>query len=220
MIHDQLRFLLGTALLCLLAPVLSAQVGLSAFVNFNDATLSEANGPYVEHPADYGSATELAINYWFRLPKQRIEFQPTAYYVRHQDADRLQEYGLQLKTNIYVFDLATDCDCPTFGKQGPQLDKGFFVQVAPGVARHRVETPDGLNRGATTTASLGAGVGIDFGLSNLLTITPLAGLRYHLSDFDGIEFPGPDGAATDNRGRLVTYQLGVQATFRLDKRRY
>ncbi|PHK99658.1 hypothetical protein CGL56_01000 [Neolewinella marina] len=204
----------------LFASALTAQVGVSVFRNFNDATLSRENGPAEVHPLGYEDGTEVALNYWFRLPKQRIEFQPTVYYGLNESEVDWRTYGFQFKTNIYVFDLSTDCDCPTFGKQGPQLQKGFFLQLAPGVARHEVETADGLFRGAATTATLGGGLGLDIGLSNLLTLTPLASLRYHLGDFDGVDFPNAEGGVSPSEGRLLTYQLGVQATFRLDKRRY
>ncbi|THH41606.1 autotransporter domain-containing protein [Neolewinella litorea] len=220
MTNATFRFLILLLPAVLLTSSLSAQVGLSVFRNFNQATLSYDNGPALEHPLDYADGTEVALNYWFRLPKQRIEFLPTVYYALNESTQDWKTYGFQFKTNIYVFDLATDCDCPTFGKQGPQLEKGFFLQVAPGISRHTLATLDGAYSGSSTTASLAGGIGLDFGLSNLLTITPLAGVRYHFSDFDGVDIPDAEGGAATSESRLLTYQLGIQATFRLDKRRY
>ncbi|WP_116124553.1 hypothetical protein [Lewinella sp. IMCC34183] len=207
-----------------LAPSLGAQVGISTFYNSNDATVSLDNGAREEYPIPYGSGAEVALNYWFRLPKNRVEFLPTVYYAQTTaDGPRWREYGFQFKTNVYVFDLATDCDCPTFGKQGPRLDKGFFIQLAPGVARHSLP---GLSlqveSSPSTTFSLGAGVGIDFGLSNLVTLTPLLSLRHHFGDFNGdVTFTDDNGVSPGSiETRLTTYQVGLQATFRFDKRRY
>ncbi|MEL7161920.1 MAG: hypothetical protein AAFN92_14255, partial [Bacteroidota bacterium] len=121
---------------------------------------------------------------------------------------------------FYLFDFGTDCDCPTFGKQGPNLQKGFFVQLAPGYAFYDFDTaahPDRPQNGFTAAAALG----IDFGLNNLLTVTPTIGFRYGLNQFASVPLDGIDGTSTVLvEPSLLTYQIGLQATFRLDKRRY
>ncbi len=197
---------------------LSAQVGITTLYNFNDARQSVDNGTFQELSPIYENGPELALNYWFRLPKNRVEFLPTVYYTTAGDRVKWSEYGFQFKTNIYVFDLATDCDCPTFGKQGPQLDKGFFLQLSPGVARHGLRgTPAD---GQSTSFTLGAGMGIDFGVSNLLTITPLVSFRHHFGNFYESDFIDADNQPVEYRNRLTSYQVGLQATFRFDKKRY
>ena len=203
----------------LLTTFASAQVGVTGFYNFNSARAVGDVNPDFDNELPYENGPELAVNYWFRLPKNRIEFQPTLYYSQPGEESGYREAGFQFKTNIYVFDLGTDCDCPTFGKQGPQLEKGFFLQLSPGVARHWIKSPviDGIN---ATALSLGAGVGVDFGISNLLTLTPIASVRHTLTDFTGNNFTDVDGQELDIQGRLTTFQLGLQATFRFDKKRY
>jgi hypothetical protein len=183
-------------------------------MGWSGTDLSEGRDDFFDN--DRGA--EVALHYWFRLPKRRIEFQPTVYAATGiGDLDHT-ELGLQFKTNIYLFDLDTDCDCPTFGKQGPRLDKGFFLQIAPGVATHHY---DYEWHDRTVNFNLAAAVGIDFGISNLLTITPVAGLRYTFGDVVGIEYTDDLGTPLDDVSRrLLTYQVGMQATFRLDKRRY
>ncbi|WP_116105413.1 hypothetical protein [Lewinella sp. IMCC34191] len=208
-------------LLCclLISTASSAQVGVSGFYNFNRAKLvGDAVNPNEDNLSPYANGPELAVNYWFRLPKNRIEFQPTVYFAQSGDNSPWREAGFQFKTNIYVFDLGTDCDCPTFGKQGPQLEKGFFLQLSPGVARHWANL-NGVNMG-NTALTLGAGVGIDFGISNLLTLTPIASLRHTVTDYTGMEAVNASGEELDVRGQLTTFQLGLQATFRFDKKRY
>ncbi len=191
------------------------QVGLTSFFTANDYRHS----PEIANLEGLDTQTggELALNYWFRLPKRRIEFQPTVYYTSGSGRNASNEFGFQFKTNVYPFDLGTDCDCPTFGKQGPQLQKGFFFQLAPGVASHKMF----LMQARKTTFSLGGGVGIDFGLSNLVTLTPIASVRYLTGNVWDIEFTDDNNnPVLDSELRLLTYQLGLQATFRFDKKRY
>lgn len=211
------HFLLFPALLFSLSA--SAQFGISTFHNWNDGRVSVDNGPREELSIVPVNNRELALHYWFRLPKQRVEFQPTIYYGTTGSGDsELAQYGFQFKTNFYVFDFATDCDCPTFGKQGPQLEKGFFLQLAPGVAYHDLSIGSGSN---ATTFSLAGGLGLDFGVSNLLTLTPLLSIRHHFGDIldDGV-FADENNQPVEVDTRLTTLQVGLQATFRFDKKRY
>ncbi|MTB51000.1 hypothetical protein [Lewinella sp. W8] len=214
-----MRFPLLVLLLCT-GLFAKAQFGVSSFYNLNQTVWSG--------PADQLTDAELldngiefAAHYWFRLPQKRVEFQPTLYYAAANTAladGRYGEYGFQFKTNIYLFDFGTDCDCPTFGKQGPQLQKGFFVQLSPGYAFYRWD--NGLNVENTSAFTFGGGVGIDFGISNLLTLTPLVSARYGTGPFVDFRFTDVNGEPVDGSPKSLAYQLGLQATFRLDKRRY
>ena len=179
-------------------------------------------GSSVDVPYDNGY--EVALNYWFRLPTKRVEFLPTVYYSTASGELDWTQYGVQFKTNIYPFDFGTDCDCPTFGKQGPQLQKGLFLQLAPGVARHQYELPaPGLTISESSVGFTMAGaLGLDIGVSNLLTLTPSAGIRYAdlgVNPYEYSDNTGMDRGA-DRSSHLLTTQLGLQLTFRLDKKRY
>jgi hypothetical protein len=192
------------------------QFGLQLNHNFNQFGLSNVDDVLPAPDNLAYSSGEVSVHYWFRLPEQRIEFQPTVYYGTSYGDEDHAEYGAQFKVNIYPFDLGTDCACPTFGKQGPQLEKGFFIQLAPGYASQRLFEQERVNR-----FTLAGGVGLDFGVSNLLTLTPIAAARLYTGS-------GPDFVIRDDSGQplqnvdgdLITYQIGLQATFRLDKRRY
>ncbi|MEM1221080.1 MAG: hypothetical protein AAGH79_19320, partial [Bacteroidota bacterium] len=168
-----MRILLFCLSLCF-SGLLSAQFGVATFANFqsNDWTFPvDDNSPSLLN--EIGG--EVAVHYWFRLPKKRVEFQPTLYFGSTSGNGfdgGMKEFGFQFKTNIYLFDFGTDCNCPTFGKQGPSLQKGFFVQLSPGYAIYDLEIPT-ANLENTSGFTFGGGVGIDFGLSNLLTITPI-----------------------------------------------
>lgn len=201
---------------------LSAQFGVQTNVNFNNVR-AEFPGAEELSPYNFKTGYEVALHYWFRLPKRRIEFQPTVFYAlaNTEEVSGFSEYGVQLKSNIYLFDLAEECDCPTFGKQGPQLQKGFFLQLAPGYSRYAMSLSTATDE-SFGGFNLGVALGLDFGISNFLTLTPIAGMRYGFSNI------GPELEVTDVNGqplgiydpKLSTLQVGLQATFRLDKRRY
>ena len=202
---------------------LSAQFGGYGAYNLNEIRY-DANT--LGEPTDFqlDNGYEVGLHYWFRLPKQRVEFYPTVYAATaaaNITGARQWEYGFQLRTNLYLFDFAEDCDCPTFGKQGPALEKGFFLQLAPGYALYR---PDGGRIGLLEKSSgftFGGGVGLDIGVTNLLTVTPFAGVRYGTGGIVDFETTDVNGQVTDGlRGRLTTVHLGLSATFRLDHKRY
>lgn len=195
------------------------QVGVAGFYNINSVS-SGSNDSQIDVPYDNGY--EVAINYWFRLPKKRVEFLSTLYYASGGDNLNASEFGFQFKTNFYIFDFGTDCDCPTFGKQGPQLQKGFFVQLSPGFASYHQEFAGGMVESNNLALTLGGALGVDIGITNLLTLTPIVGLRYSLTDISDIEYTDEQGTPTETDAsvRLTTIQLGLQATFRFDKKRY
>lgn len=212
-----MRALYAVLILCFGLPAYG-QFGVTGFYNVNRVTSSEFDvGDFSEYP----DAAEVAIHYWFRLKRKRVEFQPTLYYVSAvEDFPLSESFGFQFKTNIYPFDFGTDCECPTFGKQGPQLQKGLFLQLSPGIARHRQELP-GQPEESYFVPTIGAGIGLDFGVSNLLTLTPIVSLRHTLGSVADVTFTSEQGDVIGELDpRLTTYQFGLQATFRLDKRRY
>ncbi len=129
---------------------------------------------------------EVGLDYWFRLKKYRIEFSPELYFgipkktVFQSGAGRLIHAGFQFNTLIYLFDLPGDCNCPTFSKQGPSLEKGFFVVLSPGFMWTKFSANEIDNPPEATTAFLprmGAGIGYDIGISDLITLTPI--IKYY-----------------------------------------
>lgn len=237
------RFAILVCLLTVLAQSGRAQFGVSAFYR-----LQGDSKAYNElSPSGHQNGYEVALDYWFRLPNVRIEFLPTISYAHHQGnaivlgpADQslqggynLRELGFQFKTNFYLFDLGTDCDCPTWGKQGPALHKGFFLQIAPGVNWTAINgeglTSDNSAQITYNTnrlmPNLGVALGIDFGISNLVTLSPIAGFRYYFAGDSGWGEPldSSDSAfhlGVDQSQRLSHIQLGLRLGIRLDERRY
>lgn len=130
----------------------------------------------------FGSGFTVGVDYWVRLPELRIEFYPEISYSAYKNSLLLQAESLAFKsqvwtvgvnTQFYLFDLKGDCDCPTFSKQGSLTKKGFFMTLKPGAQYHRKYT-NGAFSDASIAPSLGLGLGLDIGMSDLITLTPFA----------------------------------------------
>lgn len=166
-----------------------------------------------------GTGWQVGVDYWFRLKQARIEFLPTLAYSSQSpsavggtdDATSTRGYHFYFNTNIYPFDLQGDCDCPTFSKQGPTFQKGFFVQLSPGMSYWDVEVDAGDQSTASAdwAFSAGAAVGFDLGFSDVFTLTPMAGLRYYPS----VAWATPGllpGEEVVHSGDWTQYQLGLR----------
>ena len=214
--------------LCLLlATSLSAQFGIQLNITQPVASETEFDGSGEVPERDYNLGQELSINYWFRLPNQRVEFLPTLRFGLAEQAGQqfqLAEYGADFKVNVYPFDFLGDCDCPTFGKQGPQLQKGFFLQLAGGYSFYdaefgaEVKSP---NRENGSSFTYGGALGLDIGLSNLITLTPIVGVRTGTSPFQETELTLPAGPTpVIHAPKLTTFHAGLLVSFRLDHKKY
>ncbi len=203
-----------------------AQLGVQTSAVFNQASdefvtgLVEVDGPAFE------TGVEVAVNYWFRLPKQRVEFLPTLRFATTevgQNGSAFREYGADMKVNIYPFDFLGDCDCPTFGKQGPQLQKGLFLQGSVGYSIYNTDF-DAFPALETETGNgltFGAAVGLDFGLSNLVTLTPIGGVRFGTAPYQETIFrTGTDPEGVVYGPKLTTFYAGLQLSFRFDHKKY
>lgn len=208
----------------LLTLSLSAQFGAASYYNLNQTRTNTVLPEEVLNFGELDNGTEFAAHYWFRLQNKRIEFLPTLYYAAAESpvtGESFSEYGFQFKSNFYLFDFGGDCDCPTFGKQGPALQKGFFLQLSPGYARYAFTPFSGAEREGRGGFTLGGGVGLDIGISNLITLTPFAGVRYGFSPYGFAQLTDVNGQSIGvDEARLTTVQFGLSATFRLDEKRY
>ena len=121
---------------------LQAQYGISlAYKPINADNWEQIISKHQLNAADaeaLGNGIQFGIDYWARLKNYRVEFLPELNFSRftrfwaNEDGVITEEkinsnfLGLHLNTNFYVFDFKGDCDCPTFSKQGNDLQKGFF----------------------------------------------------------------------------------------------
>ena len=163
----------------------SGQIGISgAYKTFSaDSWEDYFRTEFAENP---GSATGYAagVNYWFRLKNRRIEFLPELSYEQYENTAGTSNFehrilSFYFNTNIYPFDFESDCDCPTWSKTGNFFTKGFFIQLSPGIwqLRNRYET-DQQYEDENLTWAIGGGAGLDLGISDFLTVTPMVKMYY------------------------------------------
>jgi hypothetical protein len=170
----------------------SAQLGITGYV-------SQSNSKYyqTDQGLDPFQHAGAALHYWFRLKNTRIEFFPEIGFAKggYEDypessvgdfiyiKEAYQSYFFRVPTRFYVLDFEGDCNCPTFSKQGTFFKKGFFLMVAPGVQMANFPVEYGsLSSGeeqmqsysrAGVTWSVAGGLGLDIGISDAITITPM-----------------------------------------------
>ena len=152
---------------------------LSDFDSYIDANTNGNNDKI------FASNIGVGLDYWFRLKKYRIEFLPEAHmglkssstFDNKSTNTDFSYFGVNFNTQIYLFDLEGDCDCPTFSKQGPSLSKGIFFNVSPGVLYSTKEIAnevvDPTIKSNQLNFKIGLGIGYDIGISDLFTITPM-----------------------------------------------
>ena len=106
----------------------------------------------------------------------------------------LNTAGFNLNMNIYLLNFKSDCDCPTFSKQESFFEKGLFLQLSPGFhyldATYEIDDFFNNVRKSTTNEwvpKLGIGLGLDIGLTDFITITPIVKYdRFLNASWDGL----------------------------------
>jgi opacity protein-like surface antigen len=158
-----------------------AQVGLNVGVKMMNAAkwTDFLNTENQSNSGNY-NGFHIGVDYWFRLKEKRIEFFPEVSYEKYsQDfgliKDDISTFNFYLNTNFYLFDFEGDCNCPTFSKGGDFFEKGFFIQVSPGISYFRLSANSEINEVSDSDSSfgIGLGAGLDIGISDFLTITPI-----------------------------------------------
>jgi len=215
-----------------------AQIGVTA-----GYTSLEAPAWEFEFQQEFGSENQLlangnrvGINYWLRLKKIRLEFFPSIEYANYgsqigneatanQTNYSAKFIGGFFHARIYPFDLINDCNCPTFSKQNETFKKGFFIQLSPGyeffTTEIRTRTEDNLveRNNSDSKLSLGASIGLDIGVSDFITLTPMVGASY-LSDVDGDHLMS-DKVLGDDFSNVYQFFAGINVGLRFERsRRY
>ena len=213
---------------------ISAQFGINAGYRTNGANNWEK---YYANQDFLKSGFKVGIDYWFRLKATRIEFTPELAYTNFKSEViqpwddiinvKSQIYSLYLNTNIYFLDLENDCNCPTWSKSNDFFKKGIFFQITPGLNyfQNFVENPlletEKVN---DFVFSIGAGLGLDIGISNMVTVTPLVNYHYYfgatwdgLADQLGVDVENQEASETTNLQQIF---LGLRLGVRLDQQNY
>jgi len=211
-----------------------SQIGFSVGYKHLDATnwenlIANYNVSVEDGLSPLKEGTDFAFDYWFRLKKRRVEFHPELSYSRFirnsKDIDlKTGMINFSFHTNIYPFDFGEDCNCPTFSKDGSFMEKGLFLQISPVVSYMSNSFTDeaGTEKNNDIAYGLGLGVGIDFGLSDFITITPILRYSYLLDaewkDLDKHLNRDFEGAADKNVSDITTLYIGFRLGFRFDER--
>lgn len=212
--------------------VASAQYGINAGYVQNSKMQW---GHYLGEDNFLKSGFKVGVDYWFRLKNYRVEFTPELSYSRFQhkksspsDAS-MYEFtsnfaNFYFNTNLYFLDLKGDCDCPTWSKEGSFINKGIFIQLSPGISymgnklKHETTYKD-----SDMVFSLGLGLGVDIGVTDVVTVTPMVSFRRHFQAqwkdlnkaIDPADFTaGADASETTDFNQLY---VGVRFGFRLDE---
>lgn len=175
--------------------------------------------------------------YWFRLKKKRIEFLPEIGYYHSINSGEfkvasaptnLQAFYLQFNTDLYFMDFGSDCNCPTFSKQGDVLQRGIFLEVSPGIEFRQLSFVDLRNQQgesvdnkfSKTVPRIYGGLGFDIGISDLVTVTPYAGMTLVMGtaweEVEEVLNIDPSGSAETGRNRDVLFNAGIRMLFRPD----
>ncbi len=190
-----MKYLAALFFLLFSASLAVAQIGLNAGYRYNSAPdwqfAAAAGGG--EQPL-LNDGYSFGLDFWIPLKAVRIDILPEINFSRFRteplpfpaldmDGSLAQNwYSLFLHANIYFLNLDGDCDCPTFSKSGGLLEKGLFLQLSPGISYLQQEAvaPEQQESSQSWAPSLGAALGLDLGLSDFVTISPMAGFRYFL----------------------------------------
>ncbi len=136
----------------------------------------------------FGIFNGLSLGFWFRLKSYRWEFLPELQGTFMQAASGSgytyegAVYSFRLHNRIYPFDFLNDCNCPTFSKQNTFFKRGFFLEFSPEISlptlQYSDEIPGKEIQSAKPSLGFNAGMGLDIGLSDSFTLSPLLRFRY------------------------------------------
>lgn len=222
------KILLFTFVICTTLSI-NAQFGINAGIRQN----SETNWQYFTGQDDFmNTGFKIGLDYWFRLKKVRLEFSPELNYSQFKQEyttaldDVFQfknnAFGFHFNTSIYPLSFKDDCNCPTFKKDGQVLEKGFHLILSPGVNYFDLTINDDSYKTNDIVFSAGIGAGLDIGLTDYLTLTPM--VMYHRyfdaewEDLDiALDFQDtlPDNASTTTSFNQLFF--GARLRIRLDE---
>lgn len=214
---------------------LQAQWGLNLRYSSNDFTDWSTISKSVTGLTVFEDHLEFGLDYWFKPGEMRAEYMMEASFGKASTILSAPPggtdikytntmIGLGSKSNVYIFDFFGDCDCPTFTKKGNLFKKGFFLQWNAKV-HYWLKDASFFARGDNgMTVDVGGGLGIDIGLSDFLTISPV--ITYHY--FPWItwrQFGLQHGRTIDNLNDKITatmfkfgFRIGLRPDYMKEKR--
>lgn len=239
-----MKYIATLTFVVLLNSIAFTQLGINATYRTHDAQdWQYAGAGQPDQSLLPESAFAIGLDYWIPMKAYRIDFAPELNFSRMSNTiaigneAEIIEANLDntwlsffLNTNIYFLDLEGDCDCPTFSKSGGTFQKGLFLQISPGVTwmNNQAKTVEKESDSQNLAYSLGAGLGLDVGLSDILTLTPFAGFRYYLpAQWEGLDIlrnpeppigPTTSDAVRNEESSVRQFYAGLRLGLRLDQR--
>ena len=186
-------------------------------------TLSFSSDWKTRFASEMNNYQEISLNYWFRMPNKRIEFLPEVIYAANnyqylEGTHEFRRIGVGLVGILYPLDLVGDCDCPTFSKQNGFFKKGWFIGISSHLGQESLsldrESGDVLLDDKALFIRIGLTTGLDFGLNDLITLTP-----YWSYNRSILPSSYQDFFSNNVGGKLSELQLGLRAGFRFDYKR-
>lgn len=213
-------------------PFSSAQFGLRA--KYNNQSFSAWDNSIFNANSNenqiFDTGYEVGLDYWFRLKKRRVEFMPEIAYstskstlngLHNIDNITLTGYYFNFNTHIYALDMEGDCDCPTFSKQGPSINKGLFFHFTPGLGYVTSNTKS-INNATVQSDDVnsiifraGIGIGLDIGINDLITITPIVSYYFH-SGIPWENIPTAEATLVNATANPKNLQFTLRVGFRPD----
>jgi len=207
--------------LCLAPIALFAQYGVNVRYQWS-------NNPMLDTAQVSQNGVQGSLEYHFRLKEKRLEFHPgIGYRTTFNQADLTGYFNsidFDFATSIYPFDFGGDCNCPTFSKDGELFKKGFFLEAAPGIGfqafkrlRSDPDDPSKLPiRSKNVVLKLGGAIGLDIGLSDQFTMTPmLSATMLAAEKWEGLRLDGSPGTLDE----MVYFGVGMRLTYTSERRR-
>ena len=209
------------------------QFGVRAFMGQNQFDRWEEILATTPRPRETDILTtgySFSLDYWIRPENFRLEFFPELGYetmstsishIEETSSYSVNAYRIGLNVHLYPLDFRGDCDCPTFSKEGSFFQKGFFLLLRPAysIFDKNMNVDGSTNSHSSGSIQIAGGAGLDFGISDLVTITPIIQYVYSAGvDWEGfsstlgiIHIQPPDESAS-----LTQLQVGVRLGIRLD----
>lgn len=210
--------------LVFLFQTVNAQVGIIAGYKTMQANDWEEVFPGDGFPS---TGYSIGIDYWFKLKEKRIEFTPELNFSNFSETGlnsttdfTARFVGFHFNTNIYPLDFDGDCQCPTWGKEGSFVEKGFFIRLSPGLNyfSSEIQAEDFNESGNEIIPSFGLGVGLDIGVAPVVTITPIAMYtRYFGATWTQLGRAFFGGEGTDIDSGLSHLFFGLKLGIRFDE---
>ena len=201
-----------------------AQIGVRTVYtlnNFSDWNQWARNASQVDE--FFPSMLEFGLDYRLALKRIRLEFYPYLSYGLSETAInasaakiKLNQIGAGVDMRYYPMDTDSDCNCPTFSKQGDFLQKSFFIMLSIGTRMYDLSTTtENIVESNGLAYQIGGGAGLDIGFSDFFTLTPFAQLAYG-GGYRYDELASVLATPADFSSSLTQTILGLRLGFRFD----